>query len=990
MEAVYSRIDDDRKEKLLTEKLLNGFVLLEDFCPACSTPLVKNAESTTTKDESQKRKMGEAEHFLVPNTSFEQPFRPVPGVPVCVVCNSHVITREDDIDLLERCDSLKDKGSILVSPRRSEEEKKEEHEEYNRAVVHEIINLADTPNEDFTFNEEKPQEKSRRAPSPETPRAKTDAAVTVEEEYSVRREVATKVLGTKMLQGYTLQETTCDRCGMPLMEKRGDIECVVCPALAKKAKKRVKAEKKLAETKARLEREIALKKVNDAMKETENKERKLDLEAKKARLLALEKEEEAKIAALEEEEARLLRQAHGEEPDNMTAMTGRTAERLAVERTRQKKEEEALLEETRRLEEIETMTFTTKTEEMQKDLLKHEHRRRVAKKLVLDSEVAKLEEERLQEQLELRRIQEEKKAEVEAKILEELEADAAAKALAAEEAIRKAKMALETVNSTKKEIIAETIALAEKEAIAECEETIKAEREDYKERVILPSESELHNERWDTLRVEGRAILTRRVMKGWELIPESCQGAECEMSPLLMKNGKKECVVCGGCGNGKDGVYASELLGDNKVGQNPEYKFHQPIPSEIEADMPLKSLVVEHEGDFEEKRDLVSKEIGQRMLLGWTLLDASCPKCVMPLMMDNLGNRDICVLHGAVEPHSFDEPTVEETEYQTEAGSQNEAVGAEDLIRTIRERASQQQSVKSASSTKSDPPAFTKINKKKDPQSLKSTTQKSLDFANPSAVQELLGSAAEYDDDDDDMDTNSLTPEMVAKMLMKSPQGHNLVDHEMSFQEAKDLVDIFVAANFEKPLSDGFTSNVTQIIVNNLKDDGVIHLEHIESPGRSPRKNFNFEGFADSHSMSDTSRRSKPNPELTIEARPSMESNSSPTNNFARPPRSPPNRSSPKKHVVVGGPLGKDNGAVSNYHYSHRHSDTGSIGGASRASTVASDALESIYVRIDECKAKLMDPTNSITDQLATADLLEKLANAAVAVRNMEKQEEED
>ena len=992
MEVVYSRIDDDKKEKLLTEKLLNGFVLLEDFCPACSTPLVKNPESTTTKDDRQKRKMGEADHFLVPNESFQQPFRPVPGVPVCVVCDSHVITHEDDIDLLERCDSLKDKGSILVSPRRSEEEKKEEYEEYDRAVVHEIINLADTPNEDFTFNEEEQQEKSRKAPSPETPRTNqkgTDATVTAEEEYSVRREVATKVLGAKMLQGYTLQETTCDRCGMPLMEKRGDIECVVCPALAKKEKKRLKAEKKLAEAKARLEREIALKKVNDAMKETENKQRRLDLEAKKARLLALEKEEEAKIAALEEEEAQLLRQAHAKEPDNMTAMTGRTAERLAAERARQKEEEEALLEETRRLEEIETMTFTTKTEEMQKDLLKHEHRRRVAKKLVLDSEVAKLEEERLHEQLELRRIQEEKKAEVEAKILAELEADAAAKALAAEEAIRKAKMALETVQSTKKEIIAETIALAEKEAIAECEETIKAEREDYKEKVILPSESELHNERWDTLRVEGRAILTRRVMKGWELIPESCQGAECEMSPLLMKNGKKECVVCGGCGNGKDGVYASELLGDDEVGQNAENKFHPQIPPEIEADMPLlKSLEGENEGDFDEKRDLVSKEIGQRMLLGWTLLDASCPKCVMPLMMDNLGNRDICVLHGAVEPQTLDEPTVEETEYQTETGSQSEAIGAEDLIRTIRERASQQLSVKSASSTKSDPPAFTKINKKKDPQSLQSTMQKHLDFADPSAVQELLGSAAEYDDDD--MDTNSLAPEMVAKMLMKSPQGHNFVEHEMSFQEAKDLVDIFAAANFEKPLSDGFRSTVTRIIVNSLKDDGVIHLEHIESPGRSPRKNFHFDGFTDSHSMSDTSRRSKPNPELTIEARPSMESNSSPTNNFARPPRSPPNRSSPKKHVVVGGPLGKANGAVSKYHYSHRHSDTGSIGGASRASTVASDALESIYVRIDECKAKLMDPTNSITDQLATADLLEKLANAAVAVRNMEKQEEED
>lgn len=52
---------------------------------------------------------------------------------------------------------------------------------------------------------------------------------------------------------------------------------------------------------------------------------------------------------------------------------------------------------------------------------------------------------------------------------------------------------------------------------------------------------------------------------------------------------------------------------------------------------------------------------------------------------------------------------------------------------------------------------------------------------------------------------------------------------------------------------------------------------------------------------------------------------------------------------------------------------------------MASDALESIYAKINQCKAKLMDPTNTIDDQLAAADLIEKLAKAAVAVRAMEK-----
>ena len=56
----------------------------------------------------------------------------------------------------------------------------------------------------------------------------------------------------------------------------------------------------------------------------------------------------------------------------------------------------------------------------------------------------------------------------------------------------------------------------------------------------------------------------------------------------------------------------------------------------------------------------------------------------------------------------------------------------------------------------------------------------------------------------------------------------------------------------------------------------------------------------------------------------------------------------------------------------------------SRASSVASDALESIYDRIDQCKKKLLDPRSNLDEQIATAALLEKLAQAAVAVKEME------
>jgi len=71
-----------------------------------------------------------------------------------------------------------------------------------------------------------------------------EAPVT-EDDYEKRRLVATKILGAKMLQGFTLRETQCDVCSMPIMQKPNspDLMCVVCPVLAKKARKKEKRER---------------------------------------------------------------------------------------------------------------------------------------------------------------------------------------------------------------------------------------------------------------------------------------------------------------------------------------------------------------------------------------------------------------------------------------------------------------------------------------------------------------------------------------------------------------------------------------------------------------------------------------------------------------------------------------------------------------------------------------------------------------------------
>lgn len=40
------------------------------------------------------------------------------------------------------------------------------------------------------------------------------------------------------MEGYVLTQTQCDHCQMPMMELQGESECVVCPLVSKKAKKR--------------------------------------------------------------------------------------------------------------------------------------------------------------------------------------------------------------------------------------------------------------------------------------------------------------------------------------------------------------------------------------------------------------------------------------------------------------------------------------------------------------------------------------------------------------------------------------------------------------------------------------------------------------------------------------------------------------------------------------------------------------------------------
>ncbi len=978
-------------------------------------------------------------------------------------------------------------------------------------------------------------------------------------------------------------DTQCEKCAMPTMEYQGMVECVVCPALAKKAKKLMKAKKKVDKETKRLENKISSVKETSKAKaieeatmeerrrheevvrrereriEREERERQIQLlreqEAEQLRRLEIIEKERLRVAALEAESLRLIEEAKAKAAmeaisvntqtatsttqstidDNTTLEELRRVKAQSIEEehaaaTRKRKEMEIkLAEDIKKIEEMEhrrKMGIASALESMNRDVLVAEHRRRLDAKSKLDAKISSLEQDLVNEEEETKIEIEEKRVEDEDRMISLLEEEAAAKAKAAEEAIRKAKAALEHVTSARREVIAQTIALAEQEAVAEAESIIKKDREDYKAPVILPSASDIKRENWETLRIEGRSVMTRRVMAGWVLLSQFCQGEECHSTPLITKDGKKECVVCGGCGDGKDGAYI-EVDDYDIVPTNDELRAMREngiMPDEEESDgyeiTPATPRTIsptvdrsfqEIQQDFETKRNMVSKEIGRRMIDGWTLLDTSCPHCVMPLMMDTIGNTDICVLCGLVstiqkteastidttdvptktvsvlpvelegnadnietqmvpsdaQTKSYNDdaetmyttlPTIKETfrsaeeegsvpadegsdippslsadeesdvppsEATQEASDVLTFVAAEegselsasakadegsdlpsfatcdegadvpgsktfektqsplqdDLTESIRQNSQRQRS--STLTPRSDPPASTKAVTKR---------KKAID---PAPINLCLSNKSSCDGHEAAEEDDEIAPPEILKveetvsadeifaMIQESHVDEELaIEATLSKEEVRDIVDIFVATNFDADVSDEVKEVVAKDLHRTMDEystptaasDGVIHLEDMPSPQK-----FKFDMVASEdqqqHSIRGRSNKQRPTPESFCRPRgrtgmpPRPDSTTSVRSSPRRPPRSTTSRSPHNgTYVFTGGP-----------------SDMTSLGEMSRAESVATDALDSILDRIDAAKAILLRDNVSIHEQLAAASLIEKLAQAAVAVKNLER-----
>jgi len=605
---------------------------------------------------------------------------------------------------------------------------------------------------------------------------------------------------------------------------------------------------------------------------------------------------------------------------------------------KRREEEMILMEETKRivaLEEEYTVGSIRTTDVMQRDLLMDQHRNRLASKAQLDEDVLKLEQMRLVEEMEHRRMTEERRAEDEAEMIKQLEEEAAAKKKEAEEAEERAKKALEEVEKTRKDLIAQTIAIAEAEVVAEAEECLKREIEEYKEPTLLPTASEVEAEQWETLRSEGRSVMTRRVMAGWTILAEFCNGKECENCPLITKNGKKECCVCGGCGDGTDGAYARGSSMDSEEEANgPEHfilakktaapSIMSSAPSFVSNPAVMQTL----QTDFEARRKAVSQEMNKKVTEGWTLLDSSCPACVMPLMTDEKGLEDVCVfcdMHGIPM-------------------NQRKAHYVPSLPTFV---APPVHSITSPTSRfTADPPANVPSYDESEAE-MTISIPKNFDFSDQNAIVNLINRAAGKGNrvpadplpgnghqipNDEIIDLSSYPSldeqdersDMIAMMFMESSFGaqYQSPNGQIDMDELIDSVEIYVKLNFGPALED-MTPDIARAVWRKIRSLPASNVAEAYV-SRTPRS----EGPPKPESRPGTPRRSQPN--------------------------------TPKDDNVFG--------------FSEISGDDFSI------SDKSTKKLEDILSKIEHCKEALRHEAD-VEKQMEAANLIEQLSKAALAVQ---------
>jgi hypothetical protein len=192
----------------------------------------------------------------------------------------------------------------------------------------------------------------------------------------------------------------------------------------------------------------------------------------------------------------------------------------------------------------------------------------------------------------------------------------------------------------------------------------------------------------------------------------------------------------------------------------------------------------------------------------------------------------------------------------------------------------------------------------------------------------------------------------LSSMIVNNTSGAELTS-AMSKEEIKDFVQTFVEKNLDATVGEDLKEEVATDIKRIMStNDGIIHLEDTDSP-----QAFHFDE-SESAAQTRASRRGMP-------PRPESGPRTSPRRFVRTPTGSSPHHGG---YIYTGGP-----------------SDVGSLGEMSRAESVASQALDTILDRIDAAKATLLRDDVTVKEQLEAANLIEKLAQAAVAIKTLEK-----
>lgn len=101
-------VNDSEVEERISERLVQGCMLLESACPACVTPLVKQTDDGPSDDNSLMMGLSR------PGSKSDHDLTPIEGVPFCVACPCHVITTPEEAEKVEEnLDNINEK--VLVT-----------------------------------------------------------------------------------------------------------------------------------------------------------------------------------------------------------------------------------------------------------------------------------------------------------------------------------------------------------------------------------------------------------------------------------------------------------------------------------------------------------------------------------------------------------------------------------------------------------------------------------------------------------------------------------------------------------------------------------------------------------------------------------------------------------------------------------------------------------------------------------------------------------